>query len=79
MTGHSTGIRNSGNGFDWYCNNRQEWVSKDECDDCPDFEETDYEPEDKEDKRCRHSFSTFSEEQDKTEDKNVDSEEPIDE
>jgi hypothetical protein len=56
MTGHSTGIRNSGNGFAWYCNIRQEWVSKDECDDCSDFEETDYDPDDKEDKRCRHSF-----------------------
>lgn len=68
MTGHSTGIRNSGNGFDWYCNIREQWVSRDECDDCPDFEETDYEPEDKADKRCRHSFSSYSSD----EDKNVD-------
>lgn len=79
MTGHSTGIRNSGNGFDWYCNIRQEWVSKDECDDCPDFEETEYETENKEDKRCRHSFSTFSEEQDNTADENIDSEDQADE
>jgi hypothetical protein len=79
MTGHSTGIRNSGNGFDWYCNIRQEWVSKDECDDCPDFEETDYDPDDKEDKRCRHSFSTFFDEQNKTEDKDTVSEEQADE
>jgi len=79
MSGHSTGIRNSGNGFDWYCNIRQEWVSKDECDDCPDFEETDYDPVDKEDKRCRHSFPTFFEEQNKTEDENTDLEEQTDE
>jgi hypothetical protein len=56
MTGHYTGIRNSGTGFDWYCNIRQQWVSRDECDDCPDFEETDYVTEDEEGKRCKHSF-----------------------
>jgi hypothetical protein len=73
MTGHSTGIRNSGNGFDWYCNIRQEWVSEDECDDCPDFEETDYETKDKEDKRCRHSFLTLSDDWNKSTGENLDS------
>lgn len=79
MTGHYTGIRNSGNGFDWYCNIRRQWVSEDKCDDCPDFEETDYEPEDKADKRCRHSFFTSSEEWDKNVNENLDSDGEIDE
>jgi len=79
MTGHSTGIRNSGNGFDWYCNIHRQWVAKDECDDCPDFEETDYEPEDKVDKRCRHSFFTSSEEWDKNLNETFDSDDEINE
>jgi hypothetical protein len=57
MRGHSTGIRNSINPFDWYCYRYDEWVSKEECGDCPDFEETDYAP-DNEDGRCKHSFSS---------------------
>lgn len=62
MRGHSTGIRNSGNGFDWYCNLHQEWVSKDECESCSDFEEPDYVEEGREDVRCRYSYTSSSEE-----------------
>jgi hypothetical protein len=69
MTGHRTGIRNSGNGFDWYCNVRQEWVSKDECNGCSDFEEPDYVDESEGDVRCRYSYSTFNEEQNNVEEK----------
>ena len=70
--GQNTGIRNSGNGFDWYCYVRGEWVSKEECGDCPDFEEADY-GSDNEDRRCKHSFGS-SEDRDEKEDGQMETE-----
>jgi hypothetical protein len=76
MTGHNTGIRNTGHEIAWYCNVHREWVTSDECDSCDDFEETDF-TDDEGNVRCQHSFLSDSEEQDKNE--NSDTEESTDE
>jgi len=78
MTGHNTGIRNTGREVIWYCNMHRKWVSPDECDSCDDFEEADF-TDDEENVRCQHSFPNNSEEQNRNVDENTDSDEPIDE
>lgn len=51
----TTGLRDGG-GLSWYCYLRERPVSAEECDICPDFENSDSVEDDGEE-RCRHSVS----------------------
>lgn len=64
MTGHSTGIRNSGHELAWYCNIHRKWVSEDECESCPDFEDLELITEDEKGERCKHSFFNMNDDAD---------------
>ena len=40
------------------------WMTEDECESCPDFEEDEYASEDEDEKRCKHSIFRLSEDSD---------------
>jgi hypothetical protein len=62
FTGHSTGVRNTDPPKDWYCYLHQEWVARDRCESCPDFEKAEESAETAEEGRCQHTFFSLTEE-----------------
>ena len=56
-----SGVRNSSDESGHYCYLHEAWVTEDECESCPDFEEDEYASEDEDEKRCKHSSFRLSE------------------
>lgn len=77
MTGHSTGIRNTDNELHLYCYLNDNWVTTEDCDSCPDFENVEYAAEGS--KRCRHSYYCYSDDYKKGMDENRNSRNESDE
>ena len=57
-------VRNSSGESGHYCYLHEAWVTEDECESCPDFEEDEYASEDEDEKRCEHSIFRLSEDSD---------------
>jgi len=51
-----SGVRNSSDESGQYCYLHEKWVTEDECESCPDFEEDEFALENRDEKRCKHSI-----------------------
>jgi len=77
MRGHSTGIRNIDDEPHLYCYLNDNWITAEDCDSCPDFEDVEYAAE--EFKRCRHSYYCYSDDYRKSMDEDLNSRNESDE